>query len=391
MADAHPHRVIVACGGKFHAFHLAEQLARHGMLERFFTHYASQKTPWLAPLAGRRDGEAIPPKRIQTHPGLAVRFRFGPHACANLRAFDRWVARRLSRLPKGDIFIGWSSMSLEVLHTAKRTGRLAILERGSTHILHQARVCREAAAKLGLSANIDDCIIERELAEYDAADHIVVPSTQARDTFVAQGVPEKKVQVMPLGAADCFFAEALPEPPRPDEPLRLLYLGRASIRKGFHVLLEALERLDIAWQLWHLGATERSIQRLLAAWPHRHRVRSFGHLPLHRLPPLMRQCHLGVQPSFEEGMSMVVLQYLAVGLPIAVTPATGAADVVPPDAACARFVSPGDADALAAAILSLAQNADWLALFEEARHLARHHTWQAYGHRYVAWLKTLAS
>ncbi len=389
MADAHPRRVIVACGGKFHAFHLAEQLARHGMLERFFTHYASQKTPWLAPLAGRRDCEAIPPERIQTHPGLAVRFRFGPHACANLRAFDRWVSRRLSRLPKGDIFIGWSSMSLEALHTAKRTGRLAILERGSTHILHQARVCRETAAKLGLSANIADCIIERELAEYDAADHIVVPSTQARDTFVAQGVPEKKVQVMPLGVADCFFAEALPEPPRPDEPLRLLYLGRASIRKGFHVLLEALERLDIAWQLWHLGATAPAMQRRLAAWPHRHRVRHFGHLPPHRLPPLMRQCHLGVQPSFEEGMSMVILQYLAVGLPIAVTPATGAADVVPADAACARFVSPGDPDALAAAIISLAQNAEWQGLFEAARRLARYHTWQAYGNRYAAWLQTV--
>lgn len=391
MADAHPRRVIVACGGKFHAFHLAEQLARHGMLERFFTHYASQKTPWLAPLAGRRDFEAIPPERIQPHLGLAIRFRFGPHACANLRAFDRWVARRLSRLPKGDIFIGWSSMSLEALQAAQRSGRLAILERGSTHILHQARVCSEAAARLGLSANIAPCVIERELAEYDAADHIVVPSTQARNTFAAHGVPASKVQVMPLGVADYFFAAALPAPPRPDEPLRLLYLGKASVRKGFHVLLQALEQLPIPWQLWHLGTTAPAMQRRLADWPHRHRVRSFGHLPQHRLPPLMRQCHLGLQPSFEEGMSMVVLQYLAVGLPIVVTPATGAEDVVPPDAACARFVPPGNADALTDAVVSLAQNAEWQALFEAARRLARHHTWQAYGDRYVAWLQTLVS
>ncbi len=389
MAGARASRVIVACGGKFHAFHLAEQLHRHGWLERFFTHYATQKTPWLAPLAGRRDFEAIPPERIHTHLGLAIRFRFGPHACANVRAFGRWLARQLPSYPKADVFIGWSSMSLEALHQARRQGCLAIVERGSTHILHQQRVCREAAVAQGLSANIASCIVERELAEYETADRIVVPSSQARDTFVAQGIAADKVQVMPLGVADHFFAEALPEPPRPDEPLRLLYLGKASVRKGFHVLLEALDQLDQPWQLWHIGSTTAAMQQRLAQWPRRHRLRQFGHLPQHRLPALMRQCHLGLQPSFEEGMSMVVLQYLAVGLPIVVTPATGAEDVVPSDAAWARLVPPGDATALAAAIASLAQKGEWRQWFRQARRHASQWTWAHYGQRYISWLDTL--
>ena len=68
----------------------------------------------------------------------------------------------------------------------------------------------------------------------------------------------------------------------------------------------------------------------------------------------MRQARLFVLPSYEEGQGVVLVEALASGTPCVGSTAGGIPDVVTPDVGA--VVEPGDADALAKAIVAIIAN-----------------------------------
>src|SRR5207248_7551565 len=93
-------------------------------------------------------------------------------------------------------------------------------------------------------------IIAREEREYALADAIVVLSTFAHRTFVAEGVSPKKLLLLPLGARlDAFcpapaVVEARCQRILSGEPLRVLYVGAISFRKGMWALAAMIRKLS---------------------------------------------------------------------------------------------------------------------------------------------------
>jgi starch synthase len=371
-------KVTVSVGGTFHAFRLAEQLEARGMLHRLVTTHR--------PLRGER----IPPERIAVNPWPEILMR-GPRmlglrweAGDSLKAvaFDRWAARHVGGC---DVWVGFAAFSLTGQRAARAAGARTVLERGSTHILTQSALLADEYRRWRCPAPpVDPRLVDRQLREYDDAESISVPSRFARQSFLDHGFPADRLLRIPYGA-DCRLFS--PGPP-PGRPFRIVAVG-LSLRKGTPYLLEAAARLGITGAA---GAPEMEVCLAGAVAPdvaavlHRTRaaVRVLGALSHSQLAAVYRSASAFVLPSVEEGMALSVLEALASGLPVVVTPNTGAADVITHGRE-GLIVPARDAAALAEALRELYEDEPRRrAMGESAVETARAWTWETYGDRAAA-------
>ena len=168
------------------------------------------------------------------------------------------------------------------------------------------------------------------------------------------------------------------------KPFAMLAVGTVIPRKGYPVLIDALEALaakrDAAPDNWHLtivGSTERSPdeanlvrERILQSGLRRN-ITIAGEVSSGELSRLYANADLFVMPSLYEGYGMVLTEAMARGLPIVSTTGGAAAETVP--AAAALKVPPGDPAALAAAIGTAMSN-------EAHRKVMANASWEAGRH-----------
>jgi len=367
-------RVAVSVHGRYHGFDLARELNAGGHLAGLLTTYPKFATVEHVGAVGH----------LATAPWLEVRRRLcqrlggicGDVDGAIAAAFGKFSA---AHLPENcDLVVGWSSASLEVIDAAKSQGARFVLERGSTHIGHQTAVLsglyeRHGQVFVGTSARI----IERELAEYEAADAIAVPSAFAAETFTSRGVPAEKLMINPYGVNLTKFT---PPPARNHVRPRILFVGRVGLRKGVPDLLEAFAPLAGQAELHLVGPIEPGFQMPEAANVH---VR--GPVPMSQLPGEYAAADIFCLPSWEEGFALVLLQAMAMGLPVIASAATGVGDILTPGKD-GEIVAAGDGPALTAALADLLGDADKRraqGLAARAR-VADGFDWAGYGARTVA-------
>jgi len=381
--------VSISCSTKFHAFALAEQMSRHKHLDKLFTTYAYQKNSLARNFVRRIDKEEIEADKISTNLLYAFSIKLFPskvHIWNDL--FDKWVASRLKR-SQSKVFIGWSSMSLHSLYAAKKKRMVTILERGSSHISFQNEILREEYEKFNKDFAIHPEVIAKELKEYEVADYISVPSYFVRDSFIDKGVSREKLIVNPYGASMHF---SIAEPTVNKEKFVILYLGKVSIRKGLVYLFEALNSLNIPkdkFEVWFLGSVDKEMEHVLKQnlqdnW------RLFGHINHYELKNYLSQCDVGIHPSLEEGLSMVIPQMLLSGIPVIATTNTGAANIIENEKN-GYIVAIRDKNAIAERIELLYNDRHKLAeLKANAVNIGESQfTWDNYGKRYSDFIETL--
>jgi glycosyltransferase involved in cell wall biosynthesis len=383
-------KAIVSCAGKFHAFALAEQLQKRQMLAGLYTTYAWQKNRLMRRFAGRVDRENIDPKLIRTNIPLAILLKTSRRYFACNELYDRWVAQSIARRRDYDVFIGWSGMSLRAIQAAKRQGKVAIVTRGSSHILYQNAILKEEYLKFGLDFSIDERVIEKEMAEYEASDFVVVPSSFARQSFIEQGISADKVIANPTGASR-FFSKR--QTTAEKKKFRILYLGSLTVQKGLVYLFEALNKLTIPseqYEAWFIGKASDELAGVIA----QHRKPNWhflGHIQHYKLPEYLSQCDVGVQPSLQEGLSAVIPQMLGCGIPVIASANTGGMDIIR-DGETGYVVPIRSPEAIAEKIMQLYQNPAQLDKMKSnaaAASAQNGFTWDDYGERYSAFLNTL--
>jgi glycosyltransferase involved in cell wall biosynthesis len=312
---------------------------------------------------------------------LAPRLPFMPRVDVAIgRAFGRFAAANMPA--EADIFVGWSGASLEAIPVARQRGMHVVLERGSSHIAHQAEILAEAHAEFGDSQGpVDERMIERELAEYAAADMIAVPTRFAAGTFVARGVPQSKLMINPYGA-DLARFDAVSPAERTTSHCRVLFVGEVGVRKGVPWLLRAFDRLDASFELHLVGPVTPQVRHLLSTTSDR--IHVHGPLRSTALDRAFATADLFCLPSLEEGLPLALLQAMAAGLPIIATPECGARDVIT-EGVEGSIVPARNADALAAALTSMAAQPrrQIMGTAAQAR-VADGFSWAAYGNRAVA-------
>lgn len=171
-----------------------------------------------------------------------------------------------------------------------------------------------------------------------------------------------KLRVLPYCWDEALFGGA-PEPElRPaGEPVRFLFVGQVSARKGIQHLLEAIVRLPRGAATLTLAGPLAVPERTLARYADRIDYRG----PLHRseIPALMQAHDALVFPSHFEGSAVTLLEAMASGLALIQTTQAGLGM-----SAESGFAVTPDADAVEAAMRALHADRARLLAMRRAAH-----------------------
>jgi glycosyltransferase involved in cell wall biosynthesis len=198
-----------------------------------------------------------------------------------------------------------------------------------------------------------------ERAYLDTLAGAVCNSTATRDSVTDLGVPAPDTVVAPP-AGDRFDPEidAGEIAARAAErPLRLVFVGGLTPRKGLDTLVEGLAAADADAELTVVGRPREgdytaAVRRLIRRRGLGGRVRMAGELADPELESVLRSSHALAVPSRYEGFGIVYLEGMSFGLPALASRAGGASDVVT-DGEDGLLVPPDSPSAVARAIEEL--------------------------------------
>lgn len=322
-------RITVAVHGRFHSFDLAAALLRQGVDVHLLTNYPKQaSSKWfprdrthsfvthgvLARVAHRLFG-GDPPRLVEA----GVKQMFG-----------RWAAAQNERL-QPDVAYSWSGIAEETLRRCHAS--TCAVARGSSHIVVQSALLRAEELRTGQQLERpSDWIINREQTEYELADRIIVPSSFARNTFIEQGVDAQKVRAVNLSLrAPGFRAEedaiaARLQRVRSGQPLRVLYTGMLSYRKGMHDMRPVLGKLGARMDFRFVGPLLPECREFAREAARIARVEPA--VPQNSLGRVYEWGDIFILPTIEDGFAVVLAQAQSAGLPILTTTNCGGPDII---------------------------------------------------------------
>lgn len=211
----------------------------------------------------------------------------------------------------------------------------------------------------------------RERALYRGAGAVLTASEHVRRSVVRDyGVAPERV--ITVGEGTNVRADRLAEPGK--GPPRVLFVGYEFERKGGPVLLEAFRRV----------AAEVDGAELVIAGPQHidgplpPGVRLVGRTPRHELHRLYAESTVFALPSLFEPFGLVLLEAMEHGLPCVGTRRDAIPEIIA-DGETGRLVPPGDAGALAEALVWLLRRRDEAHGMGRAgrRRVRRRFTWSA--------------
>jgi glycosyltransferase involved in cell wall biosynthesis len=226
--------------------------------------------------------------------------------------------------------------------------------------------------------------LDRKTEEFELADLVVCPSQ-----FVYESLPEAARQtktcivaefgspnpdLMLLRAKNAQLSEA-------NRPLRLLFAGSMSQRKGLADLFAAMQLLDRPdLELVVLGSPIASMEFYRAQYADFRYEPTRPHADVLKL---MLTCDVLVLPSIVEGRALVQQEAMSCGLPIIVTPNAGGQDLV--ESESTGFLVPmRSPQKLAEAFNWFADHRDRLPeMSKAAQAKAAELTWARYGQKII--------
>ena len=286
-----------------------------------------------------------------------------------------------------DVIICWGYTSKYFINKAKISSKILILERGSTHPDFQKEILSEEYLEHGIHRAEFEYSNQLQKYEYEITDYIVVPSNFVKKTFIERGIPSEKIFVNPFGVDLKHFKKLDIK----KEKFRIVFAGKACLRKGFHYLIEAMELLkNYEIELWHVGILDPEIKKFNYQ---KENIVYHGSHPQNELYKYYNHCNVFVLPSLEEGLALVTLQAMACGLPVICTPNTGIENVITKDGEEGFLIPIRDPGAIAEKVLELYKNkALGIKMGNAAaKRVASGFTWDDYGKRYIDFLNKISN
>jgi glycosyltransferase involved in cell wall biosynthesis len=351
-------RIAFSTGRPAHAVLPANLLAQRGEQVTIFTAAYRARFSQLAPNVSLRwVPQFVPSIHFLTGVQLAR-----PWQRTDTALYDHLVAMRIGATRDHfDIFWAWASGALASGRAASNRGAQFVLDRACPHVDAQQALIQVECERLGVRYQAEPLWFRaRQLAEYEEADIILVPSTYSRATFPPN--LQSKTLVAPLfGRAPKTQVMISPNTTsvqsnntsaRSSAPFTFGTVGGQPLRKGFVYLLQAWKQLQLP-NARLLLRTDAPLDRspilcgLLRELPNVEIVRYVGDMS-----DFYRRCDAFVFPTIDDGFGMALLEAMAHGLPAISTTHCGAAELFQPDHDLI-VVPAQDAESLAAAMQQL--------------------------------------
>jgi glycosyltransferase involved in cell wall biosynthesis len=300
--------------------------------------------------------------------------------------FDRWVAGQMKAPVR--LVYGYETECLETFQAARRAGIRTVLDLPSPEHDYVENLLFEEYGKFpGLLTKgrrhlrtLQAERTARRHEEFRLADVVIANSELTARTWAAAGLDGSKIRVVSYGSP-APAVDGAEGGSRGAGPLRLVWAGTFSVRKGAHYLLEA-------WKQWRPGndatldvyGSQRLPAALLDDLPKN--IKFHGAVPQSALLEAFRLADLLVFPTLCDGFGLVVTEAMSRGLPVLTTRQAGASDLVT-DKVNGLVVEAGTTGALQEALCWAAGHRDELrAMRAAALRTAAANQWSDYRARF---------
>lgn len=188
-----------------------------------------------------------------------------------------------------------------------------------------------------------------------AYERVLCVSDDLRAQCLASGVPADRCQVLRNGIDTAQWQRPARVRPRPTMRRVIGAVGRLSVEKGFDLLIQAIDRLltrgyDLELRIAGEGDQEQDLRRWIGqlGWTERIRLQGFVADP----QAFYRELDLFVLSSRREGLPNVLLEAMAMELPVVATRIAGVPGLIEAGRN-GLLVEPENVEALAGAIAAL--------------------------------------
>jgi glycosyltransferase involved in cell wall biosynthesis len=312
------------------------------------------------------------------------------------KSMDKHVAADLNHAVKHGVnaVYAYEDGALETFIKAKKLGLkciydlpIAYWETGKKLMDQEAVRLPEWAATLGGGILDSTTKLQRKTRELELADLVVVPSP-----FVMDSLPEwakkKEVVIAPFGTPVSNNEDVITQRNKDNtKPLRVLFAGSMSQRKGLGDLFAAVKLLNSAnIELVVMGKPQAS----MAFYKKEFHDFKYEHgRPNDEVLALMRTCDVFCLPSIVEGRALVMQEAMSQGLPLIITPNTGGEDLVIEGKT--GFLIPIRSPHIIAEKLNwfLENRSEISEMGKSAKLHAQKYTWENYGNLIVEAIKQL--
>ena len=316
------------------------------------------------------DGEAVPTilQRPAWHHARAVLRALAAHP---RRFLATWV-QSLKHRPPGVRGLAWSQFHLvEALTLAgllKRSGATRL----HSHFANSGATVGMLAAKL---ANIPWSLTLHGISETDypagylladklrAASFVAIASRfmQAQAMRLTEPAIWRRFAIVHCGIDPAKMSDHAPRKVDDDAIMRIACVGRLSAEKGYHILFDALGILAASGAVVHVdivgdGPARQMIEDRVLQLPPGCTVRLRGSLAESKTLKIIATADMFVLPSLMEGLPVVLMESMAIGVPVIASRVAGIPELVEHDITGLTF-TPTDAAALAVAIRRLHSDA----------------------------------
>lgn len=276
--------------------------------------------------------------------------------------------------------IEWSRCAWSALAKLDQEDPVDIVETGENIALHQ--VARGERPPLVVRGHGNPLSIKRfsgksvgwgdllgrklQLVGMRRADAITAVSKfQAGELARDLSLRQETIRVIPNPISPALLQQALEQPEVQSSKPVILYTGRIEFNKGSLELLGSVDQVvsqfpEVEYLLAggrHNSIDDRALESALGRNGTRHHVRLLGHVPWQQLANYYRRASVFAMPSYYETFGISVIEAMAFGLPVVATNVGGLPEVVE-DGVTGILVPPGNAEALADALIRLLRDPD---------------------------------
>lgn len=229
------------------------------------------------------------------------------------RAAAHWLRSRNARL-----FVGAETCALESLRAAGESGMKRVLDcpgiPSQVLEIEEQKAAERWGIKIAHSA-VNAAMAERKRQELANAEVVLCCSEFQRDYLTALNPQVRRSAVIPLWVDVDFWQPCVAERvfAKAGEPLRILYAGALSLRKGVPYLLEAVEPLEKEVSLTLVGTMAPEIQDLMKRF-RTHQM--LPYLPKEQLRDVYLAHDVLVMPTLGDSFGLVTVEAMASGMPV---------------------------------------------------------------------------